>query len=51
MTKTTQVLNVEITIIDEILDENKIKKLLNADDVHIKRNKIFEHSERKSKNG
>ena len=44
-TKTTQCMTIDVTFINNIKTAEEIKKLLDADDVIVKVNKIFDHTE------
>ena len=44
-TKTTQCMSLEVTFINSIKTAEEIKKLLDADDVIVKENKIFDHTD------
>lgn len=44
-TKTTQCMRIEVTFINEVRTPEEIKKLLGADDVVVKSNKIFDHTQ------
>lgn len=48
-TKTTQCMRIEVTFINDVKTPEEIKKLLGADDVVIKSNKIFEHTQPEKK--
>lgn len=43
--KTTQCMTLEVTFINNIKTAEEIKKLLDADDVIVKVNKIFDHTD------
>lgn len=43
-TKTTQCMTLEVTFINNIKTAEEIKKLLDADDVIVKVDKIFDHT-------
>lgn len=44
-TKTTQCMTIDVTFINNIKTAEEIKKLLDADDVIVKVDKVFDHTD------
>ena len=48
-TKTTQCMRIEVTFINDVKTPEEIKNLLGADDIVVKSNKIFDHTQPEKK--